>query len=117
METIIPLIIQAISGAAGGGIVGNLVKSAGMTLLPKLIAGAVGGVGGNAALGGIIGPLLGAAAGGGLDISSIISQVSVRRHWRRRIDRNRRPRDECDEEVILRFDFFERAGHIPPVSF
>jgi hypothetical protein len=75
METILPLIIQAISGAAGGGVVGNLVKSAGMTLLPKLIAGAVGGIGGNAALGGIIGPLLGAASTGGLDISSIISQV------------------------------------------
>ena len=75
METIIPLIIQAISGAAGGGIVGNLIKSAGMTLLPKLIAGAVGGIGGNAALGGIIGPLLGAASTGGLDIASIISQV------------------------------------------
>jgi hypothetical protein len=71
METIIPLIIQAISGAAGGGIIGNLVKSAGMTLLPKLIAGAVGGVGGNAALGGIIG----AASTGGLDVTSIISQV------------------------------------------
>jgi hypothetical protein len=28
MEQLLPLIIQAISGAAGGGIVGNLVKQA-----------------------------------------------------------------------------------------
>ena len=75
MEQLIPIIIQALSGAAGGGIIGNIVKSAGMTLLPKLLAGAVGGVGGNAALGGIIGPLLGAAATGGLDPMTILSQV------------------------------------------
>jgi hypothetical protein len=73
METILPLIIQAISGAAGGGIVGNLVKSAGMALLPKLLAGAVGGIGGNAALGGILANTLGSA--GGLDLMGIISQV------------------------------------------
>jgi hypothetical protein len=73
METILPLIIQAISGAAGGGIVGNLVKSAGMALLPKLLAGAVGGIGGNAALGGILASALGSA--GGLDVMGIISQV------------------------------------------
>lgn len=75
MEALLPLIIQAISGAAGGGIVGNLIKTAGMTLLPKLIAGAVGGIGGGQLLSGPLGDMLGAAAGGGLDIQSIISQV------------------------------------------
>ncbi len=76
MEAIIPIIIQALSGAAGGGIIGNIIKSAGMTLLPKLLAGAVGGVGGNAALSGILGPLLGAVAGSGtFDPMTILTQV------------------------------------------
>ena len=73
METILPLIIQALSGAAGGGIVGNLIKTAGMALLPKLLAGAVGGIGGNAAIGGVLANVLGSA--GGLDLMGIISQV------------------------------------------
>ena len=76
METLIPIIIQALSGAAGGGIMGNIVKSAGMTLLPKLLAGAVGGIGGNAALSGVLGPLLGAVAGAGtFDPMTILTQV------------------------------------------
>jgi hypothetical protein len=75
MEAIIPLIIQAISGAAGGGIVGNLVKTAGMALLPKLIAGAVGGIGGGQLLGGALSGMLGGDAAGGMDIGNILGQV------------------------------------------
>ena len=75
----IPLIIQAISGAAGGGIVGNLVKQAGMALLPKLIAGALGGVGGGQLLGGALGGMLGGDAAGGMDIGNILGQVYQRR--------------------------------------
>jgi hypothetical protein len=75
METLLPIIIQAISGAAGGGIIGNLVKSAGMALLPKLIAGALGGVGGGQLLGGALGGMLGGDAAGGMDIGNILGQV------------------------------------------
>ena len=75
METLLPLIIQAISGAAGGGIVGNLVKTAGMALLPKLLAGAVGGIGGGQLLGGALSAMLGGDAAGGMDIGNILGQV------------------------------------------
>jgi hypothetical protein len=75
MQALLPIIIQAISGAAGGGIIGNLVKSAGMALLPKLIAGALGGIGGGQLLGGALGGLLGGDAAGGMDIGNILGQV------------------------------------------
>jgi hypothetical protein len=73
METLIPIIIQAISGAAGGGIMGNIIKTAGAAMLPKLIAGALGGVGGGAALGGTLATMLGSTAA--MDPMSIVAQV------------------------------------------
>jgi hypothetical protein len=75
METLIPIIIQAISGAAGGGILGNIIKTAGAAMLPKLIAGALGGVGGGQLLGGALGGMLGGDAAGGMDIGNILGQV------------------------------------------
>lgn len=63
MEALLPLIIQAVAGAAGGGVTANLVKSAAMGLLPKLLSGAVGGVGGGMALGPMIAGLLGGDTG------------------------------------------------------
>ena len=44
MEILLPIIIQAVSGMAGGGIVGAIMKQAAMQLLPKLLAGGIGGV-------------------------------------------------------------------------
>ncbi|HMO08631.1 MAG TPA: hypothetical protein PKD10_13440 [Paracoccaceae bacterium] len=75
METIIPLVIQALSGAAGGGAVGAMMKSGGINSVLRLAVGALGGVGGNAALGGIVSGLLGAASSSGLDLMSIVSQI------------------------------------------
>jgi hypothetical protein len=75
METLIPIIIQAISGAAGGGIVSNILKQAGAALLPKLIAGALGGIGGGQILGGALGGILGGDPAGGMDIGNILGQV------------------------------------------
>jgi hypothetical protein len=75
MEALIPIIIQAISGAAGGGIMGNIIKTAGAALLPKLIAGALGGVGAGQLLGGALGGMLGGDAAGGMDMGNILGQV------------------------------------------
>ena len=46
MEALLPIIIQVISGVVGGGAVGFMVKSAAMGLLPKLLAGGIGGIAG-----------------------------------------------------------------------
>ncbi len=75
METLIPIIIQAISGAAGGGIVSNILKQAGAALLPKLIAGALGGVGGGQLLGGALAGMLGGDPANSMDLMNIIAQV------------------------------------------
>ena len=85
METILPLIIQLVSGAAGGGIVGNLVKTVGMSMISKMLLGGAGGlIGGGAMgagpLGGILGGILGMGAtgdaAGGLDLGAILGQVA-----------------------------------------
>ena len=70
------LIIQLLSGAAGGNIAGNLMKKFDMGTLGNSIAGIVGG-----GLGGQLISMLGAggaaaaAGGGGMDIGSILSNV------------------------------------------
>ncbi len=71
MEALIPIIIQVISGVVGGGVVGNMVKSAAMSMLPKLIAGGVGGIGGAQ----ILGMLMGGDAGSAMDMGSLINNV------------------------------------------
>ena len=71
----ITLIIQALSGAAGGNIVGSVLKNLNLGTVGNSLAGIVGGVLGGNFLGGLIGPGATAAASGGLDIGSIIGQV------------------------------------------
>jgi hypothetical protein len=75
MEALIPIILQAVSGMVGGGIAGQLIKTAGMALLPKLLAGAAGGVGGGMALGPILAGVLGGDPAGGMDMGNILGQV------------------------------------------
>ena len=71
MEAIIPLVIQFISGAVGGGIAGSLIKKAAMELLPKILAGGIGGIGGAT----ILGSLLGGDASSAMDVGSLINNV------------------------------------------
>jgi hypothetical protein len=46
MEQLIPLVIQLIGGAAGGNIVGALLKNANLSAILRTIVGVIGGVGG-----------------------------------------------------------------------
>ncbi len=70
------LIIQLISGAVGGNLAGGLMKKASLGTLLNSVVGILGG-----GLGGQILGMLGlggaaAAGAGGMDISSIISQIA-----------------------------------------
>jgi hypothetical protein len=68
MESLLPIILQLVAGAVGGNVGGAALKNSSLGGLGNTIAGALGGVGG----GSLIGPLLGmAAGGGGLDIGNL----------------------------------------------
>jgi len=72
--TIINLILQLVSGAAGGNIAGGLLKQYSLGPLGNSIAGIVGGGVGGQLLGMMLGGATGAAAAGP-DIGSIITQI------------------------------------------
>ncbi len=59
MESLLPLIIQLLSGAVGGNIVGKLFSNLSLGAVGNSIAGILGG--------GIGGQILSGLAGGGLD--------------------------------------------------
>ena len=69
----VSLIIQLISGAAGGNVAGSLLKNISLGTLGNSLAGIVGGgIGGQ-----ILSQLLHIApATGGLDLGSIVAQVA-----------------------------------------
>lgn len=77
METLLPLLIQLVSGALGGNVAGSLLKNISLGTLGNSIAGAVGG-----GLGGtLLGPLLTGGApvlgvDGGLDVMALLSQLA-----------------------------------------
>jgi uncharacterized membrane protein YeaQ/YmgE (transglycosylase-associated protein family) len=71
----IDLIIQLISGAAGGNIAGALLKNQSLGTIGNSIAGLVGGGLGGKLLTALLG-VAAAKAGGGLDIGTIISSVA-----------------------------------------
>lgn len=69
------LIIQLVSGAAGGNIAGNLLKQYDLGTVGNSIAGIIGGGIGGQVLGAILGSG-GAAAAGNLDLGSIVAQIA-----------------------------------------
>jgi len=72
MESLLPLIIQLVSGAAGGNVAGSLMKNLSLGTLGNSIAGILGG-----GIGGQLLGMLGMATGGGdMDIGSIIGSIA-----------------------------------------
>lgn len=70
------LIIQLISGAAGGNLGGVLLKNLSLGTLGNTIAGVVGGGLGSQILGGLLGPAASVATGGDIDVGAILQQVA-----------------------------------------
>ncbi len=70
MEQLLPIILQLVAGAVGGNIGGAAMKDSSLGGLGNTIAGAIGGVGAGSALAPLI-PALANAAGGGLNIGNL----------------------------------------------
>lgn len=73
MESLLPLLIDLLSGAAGGNIAGKLMKNFDLGTLWNSVVGIIGG-----GIGGQILGALGILAGGdgGMDLGSIIGNVA-----------------------------------------
>jgi hypothetical protein len=72
METWLPIIIQILSGLAGGNAAGAAMKNQSLGTIGNSIAGLIGG-----GLGGQLLPLLGVlAGGGGMDTAAVAGDVA-----------------------------------------
>ena len=71
MESLLPLIIQLVSGAAGGNVAGSLMKNFSLGTIGNSIVGILGG-----GIGGQLLGMLGLASGGGMDIAGIVGSVA-----------------------------------------
>jgi len=75
---VIGLIIQLVSGAAGGNIAGSVLKQYDLGVVGNSIVGVIGGGVGAQLLGALLGTGGGgAAAAGGLDIGAIVEQIAA----------------------------------------
>jgi len=72
MESLLPLIIQLISGAAGGNVAGSLLKNLSLGTVGNSIAGILGG-----GIGGQLLGMLGMASGAGeMDLGGIVGSLA-----------------------------------------
>jgi len=67
MEQLLPIILQLVAGAVGGNVGGAAMKDTSLGGVGNTIAGAVGGVG----AGSLLGPLIGMAANGGFSAGNL----------------------------------------------
>jgi hypothetical protein len=78
-NTLLAIVVQVITGVIGGQAVGAALKTAALGQLPKILGGAIGGVGGAAILGSLLGgtvdPAAAAAAAGGLGSSLNLQNI------------------------------------------
>jgi len=72
MESLLPLIIQLVSGAVGGNLAGGVLKKFSLGTLWNSVVGIVGG-----GLGGQLMGMLGMGGGGGMDLTGILSTVAA----------------------------------------
>ena len=73
----LPLIIQLLSGAAGGNLAGSLMKGSSLGTLWNSVAGIAGGGIGGSILGMVSSTAGAAAASGNLDLMSILGSVAA----------------------------------------
>ncbi len=71
MESLLPLIINLVSGAAGGNVAGKLFKNLNLGTLMNSVAGIVGG-----GLGGQLLGMFGMGGGGSMDVMGILQSVA-----------------------------------------
>ena len=72
MESLLPLIIQLVSGAAGGNLAGSVMKNFSLGTVMNSVVGILGG-----GIGGQLLGMLGMASGAGeMDIGGIISSIA-----------------------------------------
>ncbi|MEN3930646.1 hypothetical protein WJT86_06150 [Microvirga sp. W0021] len=71
--TLINLVIQLLSGAAGGNALGNILKQFNLGPLGNTIAGALGGAG----LGQMLPSILGSLASSGVDVGSVAANSGI----------------------------------------
>jgi hypothetical protein len=74
-ETLVNLIIQLLSGAAGGTGVAKASKTLDLGPIGNAIVGALGGAGGGSILSSLVPALAGTAANGGFDIAVLAGQL------------------------------------------
>ncbi len=72
MESLLPLIIQLVSGAVGGNLAGGVLKKFSLGTLWNSVDGILGG-----GIGGQILGMLGMGVSGGMDLTGILSSVAA----------------------------------------
>ncbi len=72
MESLLPMIVNLVSGAVGGNAAGGLMKNFSLGTIWNSVIGILGG-----GIGGQVLGMLGMGGGGGMDLTGILSSVAA----------------------------------------